>query len=181
MLPDPSPIFRPVPVTPRAAGPVNGLPIEVRMIGLAIGATVAALFVLVVHGYDVITAGDPAAPILTTPILVAGALAGWLVAPMAWTNHRRRDWAASILSMAIGAVAIGDVVLVVTLLLSDPPTVNGVVSWDPGQLAAGVVEIFLLGLVFYGWLALPFTLAASVIWSAGFCRIRGWLAREGRS
>jgi hypothetical protein len=147
---------------------------RVRVLGSAVGFGVGALFVAAIAAYDAMSGRPPAAPALAAPMLAAGSVGGWLLGPLAWASQRRRDWVAAAVALALVAVGIGDLVVVGGVLLSNLSTVGANAGWqDPATVAFGVIELFVLGLLVVGWCALPFTLAASAIWAAIMCRLRG--------
>jgi hypothetical protein len=110
---------------------------------------------------------------LAPVILLAGSVGGFLLAPMAWRARSRGEWLATILALGLAAVAIGDLIVVLTIMASQPiDTIRAGDVVAPLWIAGGVVELFLFGLVIAGWIAAPFALAAAAIWAFGMSRLR---------
>lgn len=141
---------------------------SLRILGLIAGLAVAALFVAVAIVVQAV--GGPIGSPVALPTLAAGALGGWLVAPAAVIAHDRRGWIALVVGFGLLADAIGAVVTAFGLAVASaasPLTTTG--APDLGQALVGVifgtVEATLLGLIVFGWLALPFTVGAAAIWA----------------
>lgn len=140
---------------------------SLRLLGLVVGLAVASLFAAAAVGLQA-AEGPMEPPVI--PTLVAGALGGWLVAPHAVVEHDRKGWVALVIGFGLLAVAIGALVTALGLAvasLASPLATTG--APDLGQALVGVVlgtvEVTLLGLIVFGWLALPFTVAAAAIWT----------------
>lgn len=152
---------------------------SLRFLGLIVGLAVASLFVAVAIVLQAV--GGPIGSPVAVPTLVAGALGGWLVAPDAVVAHDRRGWIALVVGFGLLAVALGAVVTALGLAIASavsPLTATG--APDLGQALVGVVlgtvEATCLGLIVFGWLALPFTVAAAAIWTT---TMRGLAKRLG--
>lgn len=178
MLPEPSPVFGPVPVVAWRHPPVcPPTPVRFRAVAAAMGLCVG--LGVDAAGLGVVRAGilGPGAlalvsSVLGTPSLgavvaVTGGAGGWIVAPQAWRAEDRIDWGAVIIELALLAVVIGAVLigqeggmLMESNLL--PPPVEQLAY----HAAAGGF-LALMGIALYGIFVLPFTMAASVLWALG--------------
>ncbi|HYL40332.1 MAG TPA: hypothetical protein VET90_03395 [Candidatus Binatus sp.] len=153
-----------------------------RILGLIVGLAVGSLFSAAAVGAEAAELSIGSTIVL--PILATGALGGWLVGPDAVVAHDRRGWLGLVLGFGLLAVVLGDVIIAAGMLagsVASPATTIGVS--DVGQaLLGGLVgafEIVVIGLIGFGWLALPFTLAASVIWAAVMRRLSMRLRTTG--
>ena len=171
MLNDPSPIWHPVPVASQAVPAVPGW---VRVLGAASGLLVAMVFVLGAWFVDATSRGNPIGPTVVPPIVAAGVVGGWIVAPDAWAARTRRQWVRAIVVLAVLAVLIGDATTVVDYVAgaSAGPATGAAY---PLAAMAGMAELFILGLVFVGWWALAITALAAWVWSGVFATARALL------
>jgi hypothetical protein len=83
-------------------------------------------------------------------------------------------WLGAAILLAFLAVVIGDVVVVSQAILF-----SSSLSLDPSVpapigLTGGIVGLFLLGLVFFGWFALLVTLVAAALWAGVIAVLRTW-------
>ena len=140
-----------------------------RLLGLIVGLAVGSLFSAAAVGAEAV--GFSISSIVTLPILATAALGGWLVGPAAVMAHDRSGWLELVVGFGFLAVLLGDLLVATALLIgfiAQPGTTIGasnIVQAIVGA-SAGVIEVILLGLIGFGWVALPFTLAASAIWTA---------------
>ena len=141
------------------ASPVLVVPMRVRVLGSALGFVVGAAVTVATLAVELASASFPLSPVLAGPVLFTGAISGWFMAPAGWAI-RPGGKLGVVIRMALLAVAVGDAVLAVTI-------VGG-----PGGGESGVLAIMLIGLVLFGWIALPFTGVAAVMWVAAMSYAR---------
>lgn len=177
MLPDPSAVFRPVPIVPSSvaagAGARPATPPGVRAIGLAAGLAIATIVAVVglPYGLFLSVGFDPSFGFVG---LVAGSLGGWVMAPAAYRARTRTGWAGVIvvlglLAVVIGAFTVGEVI---SIGISLSALASGSVAGVIGGLFVGPFLAF-IGVLYVGLFVLPFTLAASAAWGLVM-----WLARR---
>jgi hypothetical protein len=189
MLPDPSPDWRPGATHwPRHAIVRPPVPTWVRRLGAVSGLVIAVLVSAAAFVFDALSHGNPFGPSVAPPTLAAGMIGGWLAAPGAWYARTRRDWIVVVIGLGVLAIAIGDATEVANLVICQAQSgFAGIAGWPSpldvatgfSGLLAGSVGLFLLGLVFVGWFAAPFTIGAATVWAVVMRLARPRLGRTG--
>jgi NADH:ubiquinone oxidoreductase subunit 6 (subunit J) len=176
MLPDPSPVFRPVPmVWPQQSR--QPIPRRWRSVSAEAGlaaavivdlAVAVALRVLALGPFSrsAADANLPASLVLAAIAAACGTIGGWLAAPLSWRAEGRLEWAGAIFGLAALAVILG-----ATLIGVGGMALAQVGVAEPFMKAfaisiGGGVAIALIGIAIYGVFVLPFTLVGAAIWAA---------------
>jgi len=133
--------------------------IDPRALGAAIGCLVALACALAT-GAGFMGMGLPAEGVAVVSSVAAGS-AGWLLGPRAARANRVLDWIALTLALAFVTMVFGAVGVAMLAGVSQRGTTSG----GPVELLIGVVELSLLGMLFFGWVAVPILIVPAAIWS----------------
>jgi len=138
--------------------------IDPRARGAAVGCLVA-LACAIVTGASFMGMGLPSEGVALVSV-VAAATGGWLLGPRAARASRVIDWVGITLALAFLTMVFGAIGVALLAGVSDRNTGGG-----PTDLLIGVVALSLLGMLFFGWVAVPILLAPAAIWT-----VLMWLA-----
>lgn len=145
---------------------------KVHLLGFAVGAGIGAPFLLAL-------APDPstsnASPIFGQATFAGGAIGGWLVGPAAWRAHDRVAWAKTIAGIAAVAVLVGDAVVVVGI--GSGGSIGGYPRPSVRHVLADLVQLYVFGLVFAGWLYYVIALVAGAFWAG----LMAWIRHMSRT
>ena len=140
------------------------IPTRVRVLGSAIGLLAGAAVAMAALAVEVVGDSFPLSPVLAVPVVWTGAICGWWMAPAAWSS-RTGEKVGVVIRMALLAVVVGDATLVFAI------------AGGPGG-GAGLLGIMLIGVIVFGWIALPFAAAAAAIWVAAMALVRRRILEE---
>jgi hypothetical protein len=143
--------------------------IDPRALGAALGCVVALACALVT-GAEFMGMGLPTEGVALVSTAAAGT-AGWLLGPRACRSSRIGDWIAVTLGMAIVTMVLGAVGVGLLAGVSGRDTLSG----GAGELLIGVVALSLLGMLFFGWIAVPILVVPAALWSVSM-----WVAAGRR-
>ena len=143
-----------------------------RGLGASVGFVGALGVVAIAAALDAISDENPILPTLAWPIVVAGAIGGWLVGPRAVVARSRSDWVRTIVALAAWAVAIGAAVIVIGVWFSSADNSGSPRPEYLMRSAPLMIVTWALGVLLAGPMTLPFTLAAAGLWAALMARLR---------
>ena len=133
--------------------------IDPHALGAAVGCVVALACALVT-GAGFMGMGLPAEGVALVSI-GAAAVAGWMLGPRAVRATRPVDWVWITFGMAFITMVVGAIgVALLAGLSSRSSTGTG-----PAEVAFGIVALSILGMLFFGWVAVPILLVPAAVWS----------------
>jgi hypothetical protein len=173
----PPPVWHPAPVVAWSAIRAEGARVPgARRIGATVGFVVGLVFAVfgAVVAFALRIGPFEDAPIswvtiagtlyLFAVVPITGAMGGRVFARTAFGARTRSAWAGVMLGLAMLAVVIGAVLVGFGVLALQPQQLDPWWIALPADIAFGAI-LGIVGVLFYGVVALPFTLAAAAAWA----------------
>jgi hypothetical protein len=142
-------------------------PMDPRALGAAIGCVVALACALVT-GAGFMGMGLPAEGVALVSTVAAGT-GGWVLGPRAARASRVLDWVGITLGLAFATMVFG----AIGVAMLAGAAQHGTTSGGPGGLVFGVIALSLLGMLFFGWVAVPILVVPAATWSVAMWLLVG--------
>jgi len=138
-----------------------------RTLGAAIGCLVA-LACAVGTGAGFMGMGLPAEGVALVSTVAAGA-GGWLLGPRAARASGIADWVGIALALAFMTMVFGAIGVAMLAGVSQ----RGTTSDGFGALLFGIAALSVLGMLFFGWIAVPILIVPAAVWSLAMSLLVG--------
>jgi hypothetical protein len=133
--------------------------IEPRALGAAVGCVIALACALVT-GSEFMGMGLPVDGVALVSTIAPGS-GGWLLGPRAARATRVSHWVGVSVGLAFVTMVMGAVGVALLAGVSGGNTLSG----GAGEFLIGVVALSLMGMLFFGWIAVPILLVPAAAWS----------------
>jgi hypothetical protein len=141
--------------------------IDPPALGAAIGCLIALLCALVT-GAGFMGMGLPTVGVALVSIIAAGS-GGWLLGPRVTRASGVADWVGITLGLAFLTMVFGAIGVAVLAGVAQ----RGTTTDGPAALLFGIVALSLLGMLFFGWIAVPILIVPAAIWSFAMWLLAG--------